>query len=208
MRLQDVINAARHSELGGVAVRNDNEAIITFLNLGMLELHKRFPLKMKEHVITLQVGVSMYALPDDYMYILSASDDSDTTAENPDAPLVGVSVNDNKDQRGIFIPSYQEVQVPSVDDRTFISLIYVAKPTNYTIDNLEDEVDLPETLINCLLHYIGYKGHLGIKGDAQSENNAHWFRFDRACKEARDLGVAYPVDTWAMPDRLGDRGFV
>jgi hypothetical protein len=206
MKLQEVVDAARYSELNSVAVKDNDAAIVTFLNLGMLELYKRFPLKTKEHVITLTTE-NRYSLPSDYMYALEAYDDSDRTADKPDAPLVDIAINDTAAEMGIFFPNHTEVQVPFLEDRTFISIVYVAKPTSYTVDDLDAELELPETLVSPLLHYIGYKGHLGIRGDGQAENNAHWIRFDRSCQEARKLGVAYSLDSWHMPDRLKDRGF-
>ena len=86
--------------------------------------------------------------------------------------------------------------------------MFVAKPEKYTVNNLTVEVDLPDTLIEPLLHYIGYKGHLGVKSDGQSENNAHYMRFASSVNKARELGVAASSDSWNMSDRLFERGFV
>lgn len=207
MKLQDIVNAARYSELSSIAIKDNDAAIVTFLNLGMLELYKRFPLKQKEYVVALQPNTYVYQLPPDYMYILDAFDDSDILLEKPDATLVELKINDSSDDLGVFISGFQELQVPTLDGRSLVSIIYVAKPFSYSPDDMDVEVDLPDTLINCLLHYIGYKGHLGIRGDVQAETNAHWIRFDRACNEARAFGVAFPSDSWVMAERITDRGF-
>jgi hypothetical protein len=83
----------------------------------------------------------------------------------------------------------------------------VAKPKFYDPDDLSDELELPDTLIEPLLHYIGYKAHLGVRSDGQSENNAHFTRFERSCDKARTLGVAHSIDSLSMAERIFNRGF-
>lgn len=208
MLVQDVIDTARYSELHGVAVKDNTAAIIAFINMGLLELYKRFPLKMKEHVVPVTSGVVTYSLPDNFMYPLTAY----TDLTNPDGP-VELSINDDNADNSIFIPNHKQIQIDSaVSTDTYgvisnISLIYVAKPDRYSPEDTYTELDLPDTLVDCLMHYIGYRANLGVRGDGQSENNAHWARFERSCAKALELGVAYSIDSWRMADRLDDRGF-
>lgn len=204
MIIQDVIDLAKYSELSGSSLKDNNDAILLFINAGMLELHKRFQLKTNEHIVNLQEGVTLYSLPEDFLYAIEAFGE----VREGYSGLPHLPINDEDEPYSIFFPNHKEVQVPLVEYGASISIIYGAKPIRYDIDDLAEELDLPETLIEALLHYIGYKAHLGIKGDAQSENNAHYIRFDRSCKKARELGVAHPIDSWRMVDRLNSRGFV
>ena len=205
MILQDVIDLARYSELAGTAIKSNTAAIILFLNAGMTELYKRFPLSTNEHIVTLIEGTVSYPLPTDYMYIVSAYEE---VAENGINTLSEIPVNDDSSLKSIYFPNHKEVQIPYSETGAYISIIYVAKPVYYTSADLAVELDLPETLINCLMHYIGYKAHLGIRGDGQSENSAHFVRFERSCDKARDLGVAHPIDSLNAVERLAQRGFV
>jgi hypothetical protein len=205
MLLQDLLDTARYSELHGTAIKDNNQAIISFLNLGMLELYKRFPLSQNEYAITVGNTTASYALPDNFMYVLSVYDDAVLDGEGKPVEL---PINDSSQETSIYFPSHKIVQVPAYEGRTTVSVIYVGKPESYTINDLASEVDIPETLIECLIHYISYKAHLGIRGDGQAENNAHWARFERSCKQALDLGVAYPIDSLRMGLRINDRGFV
>ena len=205
MILQDVIDLARYSELAGTAIKSNTEAIILFLNAGMTELYKRFPLATNEHIVDLIEGTTLYDLPADYMYVMSAYEEVSVEGE---LRISEVPVNDENNERSIFFPNHKEVQIPDSETGAFISIIYVAKPTYYTAADLAVELDLPETLTNCLMHYIGYKAHLGIRADGQSENNAHFVRFERSCDKARELGVSHPVDSLSTSERLGIRGFV
>lgn len=204
MIVQDVINAARYSELGNTAIKDNTDAILTFMNLGLLELHKRFPLRVEQTVLTLSNTTTTFNLPSTFMYPLAAyGEDKDG---NIDMEHV-LPINDESNPESIFFSTFKQVQVPDTLDGSSAVIVFAAKPDRYTADDLNIELDLPETLIEPLLHYIGYKAQLGIRGDAQAENNAHWLRFDRSCKQAQDLGVAYPMDSWKMATRIYNRGF-
>jgi len=204
MIVQDIVNAAKVSELGNTALKDNTEAILTFMNLGLLELYKRFPIKTSEITYNVGTSTSMYALPSNYMYPLEAyGEDKDGNISTEEK----IGINEESDETSIFFPNHKQIQIPSTLDTSRVSVIYVAKPESYTLNDLDSEVDLPETLIEALLHYIGYKAHLGIRGDGQAENNAHYMRFDASCRKARELGVAYSLDSYKMADRLIDRGF-
>lgn len=204
MIVQDIINAARYSEVGNTAIKDNTDAILTFMNLGLLELHKRFPLRVEQTVLTLSNTTTTFNLPSTFMYPLAAyGEDKDG---NIDMEHV-LPINDESNPESIFFSTFKQVQVPDTLDGSSAVIVFAAKPDRYTADDLNIELDLPETLIEPLLHYIGYKAQLGIRGDAQAENNAHWLRFDRSCKQAQDLGVAYPMDSWKMATRIYDRGF-
>lgn len=203
-----MVNLAKYSELHGVAIKDDINVITAFINLGMLELHKRFPIRVEEHIISLIDGEIYYEMPTDFMYALEAfgevpEDSTETTLKIP--------INDEDCIYSIFFNDWNTVQVPSVITGAHIAVTYVTKPTPITAEEAEDgttDLDLPDTLIDCLLSYVGYRAHLGVKSDAQSENNAHWARFERSCKKARELGVAFPMDSMSMSGRISDRGFV
>lgn len=205
MTLQDIVDLAKHSEAAGTAIKDNTDVILLFLNAGMTELYKRFPLNTEELIVSLVEGTTEYALPTDYMYYMSAFEE---VAINGTMGIAEISINDESDDKSIFFPNHKIVQIPGSENGAFISIIYVTKPTSYTNTNLGDDIDLPETLINCLLHYIGYKAHLGISGNGQSETNAHFVRFERSCDKARELGVAHPVASLQTTSRLIDRGFV
>lgn len=208
MIIKDVVNLAKYSELSGVAVKDNIDVITAFINLGMLELYKRFPIKVEEHIVSLVNGTSYYEMPDDFMYSLEAFAEADINAESQSVPI---PINDADSPLSIFFIDWNTIQVPAAVTGSYISLVYVAKPASITAVQADDGttvLDLPDTLIDALLSFIGYKAHMGVKSDAQSENNAHWVRFDRICKKARELGVAFPADSMSMSGRVSDRGFV
>ena len=208
MLIKEVITLATYSELAGTAAKNNLDVTVAFLNLGMLELHARFPIKVEEEVVTLSDASVYYDMPSNFMYATHAYGEA---PEGSSDKAVPISINNEDDPYSVFFNDWNTLQVPASVTGTFVSIIYVAKPEIITTVHAEDntiQLDLPDALIDCLLSYVGYKAHLGIKSDSQSENNAHWKRFERNCKRAEDLGVAFPGDTMNMSGRISDRGFV
>ena len=209
MTVQDFITLVRYSELNNIAVGTNTDAVIAFINLGLIEIYTRFPIKVEEHIVNLSEGVTDYSMPTNFMYAINAY--GEARAEYPDE-LVRLPINEEDDPYSIFFPDWKSVQIPLVANGSSISIIYAATPTTITntVENLAAELDIPDTLIDALASYVGYRGHLSVRGDGQSENNAHWVRFDRNCSKARELGVAYPYDAdsfWSS-SRLFNRGFV
>ena len=205
MIIKELITLAKFSELSGVAVKDNTEALVAFINLGMVELYGRFPIKTEEYVVELVTETSSYTVPNNFLYAVEAY------IEGSDQESVPIAINDEDDELSILFTGWNTFQVPTTLIGSYLTLVYSAKPTNITILQAKDgttELDLPDTLIDCLLSYLGYRGHLGVKSDPQSENNAQWSRFERNCKKARELGIAFPADAMTMNSRINDRGFV
>ena len=52
MTVRQVIELAKASELNGLSTANKDDVVLGFLNMGVLELYKRFTLKVEEYLIT------------------------------------------------------------------------------------------------------------------------------------------------------------
>lgn len=208
MVIKDAVNLAKYSELSSVSVKNNIDAIVAFMNLGVLELYKRFPIKVKTHTVEITDSSIYYPMPDDFMYVIEAYKEIENSPYNETIP---VAINDEEDPYSIFFTSWNTLQVPAVVEPQSISLTYVAKPANISVVQAEDGVsilDMPDALVDALLCYIGYRAHLGVKSDGQAENNAHWARFERSCSKAIELGVGSHSDYMGMTFRISARGFV
>ena len=169
MIVGQVIDMAKVSELNGLGIANNDAAIIGFLNLGMLELYKRFTLKYEEYIITLDENVSIYTMPADYMWIIAAYGDLD--ARSGDFVNL-IPVNEEDNPASINTSSWNKIQIPVNTQGSHISIIYVAKPTVYTVSDMDVELDLPPQMIEALLAYIGYRGNSTIDSGLQTGDNA------------------------------------
>ena len=205
MLANKVIALAKQSELRQLAVKDDDAAILGFINLGMLELYKRFDLKTEEAIITLQDGKSIYTLD---------GTDTDVSMGNNSENFLIVSacydeqgdlvlINDENDPLGIMTPSYNTVEVPNVAQDEKLSIIY--RTATDFIETTTDTLLLPPQLLEALLHYIGYRGHATISSDVKDENNTHFIRFDSSCERVRALGLILADDL--ENEKFYNRGF-
>lgn len=207
MLVSEVISLAKNSELRQLAVKDNEEAVLGFLNLGVLELHKRFPLRTEEAILTLRNGKPLYRLDgtDDAvsMYVDSVKNLL-VIYKCYDEQGDEVPINDENDPLGIMTPSYNVIQVPSINDGEILSALYQVAPDFYT--SVDDVIALPPQLIEALLHYIGYRGHSTISADIKAQNNTHYIRFDQSCERVLDNGLILPDDMES--NNFDQRGFV
>lgn len=205
MQIQEVITVAKHSELNSVAVKNDTLAILSFINLGLIELYEEFILETDKVVVVSENKNTLISMPEDFMYPLKAY-----FIEIVNNKEVKRNVYSDKpsSKDKISFKNNKEIRVDEELLNKEIVIEYCVKPPKYTLDDMNKEVDIPDVLINCLLHYIGYRGHLGVRSDGQSENNSHYIRFMQSMKRVRDKGVISFKNTNEMPSRIFDRGFV
>jgi len=192
MTVEKVIDLAVKGELKKLAVKDDTDSIISFINLGMIELYKRFPLDTEEVIIELgrvtdnndsyeRISDTVYKLPNDLMYISAAYEEDGTE----------ISINKEDDPLSIMTISWNKIQVPVATSGAYISVIYVKEPELIvnTPATLAEDIELPVQLVEALLHYIGYRGHGSIDGNIQAENNTHYQRFEASVQRAKTLGV-------------------
>ena len=203
MTIQYVIDMARTGELKNLAVKDDTAAIINYITLGMIELYKRFPIKTKEYILALSDNQDIYSLPNDCMWIVAAYDE---VPEGSSAVVNVVPINEEDNPMSLNTVSWNEVQVPISVTGAYISIIYVSAPDAITVDDIEEEIDIPPQMLEALLHYIGYRAHGAVEGNIEAGNNTHYQRFEVSCGRIEQKGML-TSDDLDMSAR-GMKGFV
>lgn len=213
MLVQEVIDLAKSTELSTFAFKNDNTTILSYMNLGIIELYKRFALDTEEYIVNLITGQTVYDLPADYMYLVAAYEE---VPLNADEYVVPIPINEENNPYSVNTINTRQVQIPLTITGSYISLIYVKEPALLTSNDLETDLDtlvnLPNTLITPLLTYMGDRAASSIPNANAMPNqptttNAYT-RFERACEKVRELGVGITPDDMSMGNRIHDRGFV
>ena len=205
MTVRQVIELARSSELNGLpAVSGNVDVILGFLNLGMLELHKRFAIKQEECVLDLVDGVDVYTLPEDCMWLVKAYGEVDIRSTD----IVNIlPINKEDDPLSINTFGFGKVQVPVSVQGAHVSLIYVASPKVYDNTMLDNVLEIPVQFVDPLLAYIGYKGNSTIDSGVNSEDSVYFARYEASCNRIEDRTM-FTSDDMYMDDRLNARGFV
>ena len=204
MKIQAVLDLAKESEVSTLAVKKSPEVLLSYLNLGMIELYKRFPLLVKEYVVDLTDGAEIYTMPSDFMWLTAAYDE---VPENSSETVRLATINDEDDPLSINTVSWNQVQIPLHRSGSAVSLIYQASPPYYLTTELTTDIALPVQLTEALLHYIGYRAHAATDGSIEAENNTHYQRFEKSCQMVTIQGM-FTGDSIDMSKRLSTRGFV
>jgi len=205
MLVKELISLAKNGELKQLSVKDDFSTVLGYINLGILELHKRFDLKTEEAIITLTQGKTKYSLSCNSDYV-NLESDSELLKVLHCYDEFGneISINDENDPLGIMLPEYDCVEVPNVNEGEVLSIIYKSSPR--FLENPTDKVPIAPQLIEALLHYIGYRGHGSVTGDVKFENNTHYIRFDKSCRNVRIFELDEFDDLSST--KFEDRGFV
>ncbi len=191
MLVSDVINFAVKGEIQQLKVaqvgntdpdrRNNEATLLSYINLGILELYKKFGLAHQARTLDAVVNGATYVMPSDYLHMIYAMDN-----ENREIPI-----NDEFSDYSLFEPAPFTLFVVK-DDATFelsttIYITYVAVPPLLT--DLTDTVALTYQYLEPLLMYISYKAHTPTEANDDQNNNKHYIKFLGACKEIVNKGL-------------------
>ena len=204
MTVRQVIDLAKASELTGLPAASKDETVLGFINLGVLELYKRFTLSVEEWIIALEDGQSYYTAPEDFMWIIAAYGEvgMDSVQEVNVLP-----VNEEDNPLSINTVGWNKVQVPLSVTGAYVSIIYAATPEVYGITDMDKTVNIPPQMIEALLAYIGWRANSTIDTGIQTEDTVWYNRFESSCSRLEVKGFINANDV-VMTNRLNMRGFV
>ena len=219
MTLLDILKDLTYGELSGLFIGNlipgeyDNqpdpheyEQVVSYVNLGLKEIYKRFFLRSREIDIQSYEQLTEYKLHSDFAqsnvaslepikYILDTvaepfQDDILKIEEVYDEEGTKLSLNDITDEDSVYTPAYNIIQIPNPNDNWTFSVQYRAchpkLSTSLTTDPSTVEVELPNSLHAALLQYVGYRAFLRI--DPEKSVN-YWQQFERSCEHVDRLGL-------------------
>lgn len=221
MKLKQILQDLTYGELAGLKFGNllveeaenepdphQYERIISYINLGLTEIYKRFFLRSREIYIQEQDEVATYKLHSDYAasntasaipiedrYIIDTADDPFLDdilkiEEVYDEEGNKMSLNDITDDDSAYTPAYNMVQIPYPDaENTFAVQYRAAHPrldTSLSTDPDTVEVELPNSLYAALLQYVGYRAYLRTNAEKSAD---FWQQFEKTVQHVDRLGL-------------------
>lgn len=187
----------------------DKEHILEFINEGLTRIHSRFVLRSNRLYIEMQEGRTDYPLRKKFSF-MAYDQDNDTNLDYPfirDTPAhpfyedvikilnvydnVGHRriLNDKNDTHGLFTPRPDTLQCIRPLHGEILSIVYQAKHPLLT-GALDQEVDLPETLIPALKYWVGYSFYTGVNGAEPTAKAAEYLQmYESICKEVEDYDL-------------------
>ena len=183
MLISEVFDQLIYGDLNNLAITEDGcidpsnyPLIINAINLGLTELHKRFPLKLKEVYVQQHIHISTYTLHSKYALSNTTSTepikyiiDSDSDPFVDDILMIEsvyneegeeYYLNDDNAVYSLYTPSWNTLQIPDPQDENAISIVYRANhrridPNALDLDDIE--IDIPHSLLSPLLLYVAYR---------------------------------------------------
>ena len=215
MTLQETIDFAKRGKLKNSNIVNNDAAILDTLNLGLVELYKRFPLRVDEAIITLRDGKTEYkmdgtdvdvSMPDNsqFMWIVAAYQEVTDEVEVNKVLTVQIPVNEEENPLSIQTVAWNTIQIPTVNDGAYVSLIYTAAPDLLTASDLTAALPLPPQMLEPLMEYMCYQANSTL--DAEVDTDKYYQRFEASCSRIELRGMT-TSDDLDMSDRQL-KGFV
>ena len=197
MTVQFVIDQARSGELRSLSDKDKTDAIVMhYINLGLIELYKRFNLRTSAEVIRTSPTTPFYTLrSDDINQVISVYD-----SNNRELVTKRTSDDDGYDIAQI---SYNKFLLTAPKDE---ELLFVYKAAPYLVVSVDEELQVPYAMVEALLHYVGYRAHGSVNGSINAEQNTHYVRFDKSC--ALLVSEGYETDALTVRDSVTKRGFL
>jgi hypothetical protein len=214
MTVDQVIALAKAGELKSMAVKEDIDAMMGYLNMGLIELYKRFPIATEEVILTLgsdgtvdypynMISDTIYEMPSDFMYLIAAYDE---VPETSGELVAEIPINEESNPLSVNMISWNRVQIPLTVTGAHLSLIYASSPSFMTAADLGAALPIPVQLVEPLLLYMAYKGHSSIMSTPQNEDAVYLARFETSCERVKQLGI-FTGDDVSMARRIATRGF-
>ena len=197
MKVSQFLSFVRDSELSNLSSNSfTDDRLISFMNLGIIELSKRFRLATKVETIQTSMYTHIYTLRhSDVINILDIIDSKGKSlipqrtsdSENYDYKLMSnnsfllkrkfdyvESITHTK-VKGGELEDLQEVQAPD------LSLVVVYSAIADLITDKEDDLPIPELFIETLMSYVGYKSYRTLGVNGQNDSSEKWKVFEYCC---------------------------
>jgi len=195
MRVSDVAEMARLSSLSNLKIAQNDNALKNFIFLGVSELYRRFNLSFKVESVTTNPDLALYELRSkDVSLLLNVYNTRGQELRQTDV------LGGDYDMRIINYRSFL-LKRPRND-----ILFAVYKASAPRIQSMDDEIDIPDSMMDALLTYVAYMGHSSINKDNINESSAYSKRFDLACQELDNQGYRIPMNSESI--NLALRGYV
>jgi hypothetical protein len=200
MLVSDVINFSKTGELKQLRLsyvddddcdQFDNEAtLLGFINLGLIELYKRFAFKKVTQQLANTIDGATYNMGDDYLYIYYAcgivGGDAEETVTMPlNNEFANMSLFENEPYVLTVVrhPDYCE-------DVNEIDVTYIATPALLT--DVDDVVPLKYQYIEPLLQFMAYRAHSSLTASPEEDNQTYYQRFETSVKRLKRDGTETP----------------
>jgi hypothetical protein len=231
MLLSEFKDYLRYGELSQVthgelfADSTDIARLVSHINLGLIELHKRFPIKTSEVVIQLWEHITEYTIHSSNAESqMAPGDDADDFYVKDSAfyPFMDdilqiiqvfnedgeeIPLNDENKKYSLFTTSSNKIFHPYPDNDNAITLIYQCIAPKLSAATATDatEIDIPQQFAEALLNYVSYRTFSAINMNSPEATN-YYAKFEASCALITNFSLTHRSNTTNM--KLENSGWV
>lgn len=180
--------------------------VLTLINEGLTRLHSRFVLQTNNCIVEMKEGRTEYPLQSRFSYekFDPGKAPYPFIMDTPEKPFMddvikilnvydnkGIrrKLNDDHDVNGIFTPRPDTLQCMRPRHFEALNVVYQAKHVELTGD-INQEIDLPETLYTALYNWVGYRYHTGLNLEGATAKAAEYLQlYESICGEVTDYDL-------------------
>lgn len=221
--LKDIFNLLATGEFSNIALAVDGRGelqekeypkVVGHINLGLIELHKRFNLFQKELRLYVRPDIQRYYLREDKVgslnnmgkrvYILEPDEEDENGFLNIvevtgayDSTGESIDLNNRKSTPMINQVATDTLKITKVTSPTYIDIEYQAFPDKIVIDDDFDpedvELNISDNIVEALLYYVAgrvYKPTGSNESTAGADKSASYdSKYELACQKLDLLGL-------------------
>jgi len=210
MQVSELTTIMKTGDLKKLFLKNSDPDTLAFINSGILELYKKFPLWRDSVDITPVAGTKDYKFNGEDPNVPLNLDDAQlmlieevTATDIEDEEFTFVPTNSTR-PKNFSTPVYNVLRIHSDYEPYSLSVEVRLAPVSLTRTN--DDIPLPPQLIEPLLLYAAYKAHSSVSANVKDENNTYYIRFTKSISDIV-LSGQYPLDPLDV-SLLAARGFL
>lgn len=236
MRLSELFDYLNYGELSQLSIGGNDQgvldlsnqaAVITHINLGLVELYKRFPIKLREVTVQQIEYLTTYHL--DARYALSNPHNTDNGSfpkyiiDSPFEPFTDdvllieaisdeacewYTLNDESDCRTIITNGAASINTPDPASEAALFIHYRAAPEKISVsvaDPSATVVPITDQYIEPLLNYVAYRAFAAFNMN-NPETVGYYQKFEASCALLDQKGMRHK-DAIAN-SRLGLNGWL
>ncbi len=216
-------SAAYSNEFGEGITEAHYPAIVAHINLGLIELAKRFPIKVRSTIIQQQDDVSIYTLDRKHaqsntmsVYNKYIMDSASVPFHNTVFKIETVKnelgeelpLNDPKNVLSVTTPAYNKIQIAYPSSANAVEVLYRSTLDKIEVDGLRPgstEVEIPPSMLSALLLFVAYRVFNGLS-DGNRDSDSYLNKFEMACAKIKELSLINHDEFEST--KFGDYGWV
>ena len=231
MLLSELFEQLRYGELSRLKIGgidpNDYREMVSHINLGLTDLHKRFPLNVKEVIIQQFEWIQTYYLRKEFAEFNKESTEKVRyIMDSPLDPFIGdvfkveqvfseygeeYPLNDPMQTFSVYTPTFDSISVPFNHKENALSVIYRANHPKIVVGNDFDpvtiRVGIPDSLLEPLLLFVYGRILSNMSGTENINESAMYMsKYQMLCNQVTDLNLVNNPSNTNM--KLHDRGWV